>query len=86
MKFTNNYTQMCRDKNTEDNRGSRDTGRVVCDGLCKHRFAAARRPKHQHATRRVDADLFIKLKVRQRQLDGLPYFLFLNVHAADVGV
>jgi len=64
----------------------RGTGCVVCNGLREHRFSAAGRTKHQHAPRRVDADLFIKLKMSERQLNSLADFLLLDVHASDVGV
>jgi len=62
------------------------TSGVVCNGLGKHCLATARRPKHEHAARRVDANLFIKLKVGEWQLDGLAYFLLLYVHTSDVRI
>ena len=64
----------------------RRTGSVVSDGLGKHRLATAGRSKHQHAARRVDTDLFVQLKVSQRQFNRLTDFLLLDVHAADVRV
>ena len=62
------------------------TGGVMGDGLSKHRLATAGRTKHEDATRRVDADLLVQLKVSQRQLHGLAHFLLLYVHATDVRV
>jgi len=59
---------------------------VVSNGLGKHCLAAARWPKHEHTAWRVNANLFIKLKVGEWQLDGLADFLFLYVHASDVRI
>ena len=62
------------------------TSSVVSDGLGKHRLSTAGRSKHQYTARWVDADLFVQLKVSQRQFNRLTDFLLLDVHTADVRV
>ncbi len=39
------------------------------------------RPVHEHAPRRVDADLLVQLELGERQLHGLAHLLLLDVHA-----
>jgi hypothetical protein len=59
---------------------------VMSHGLGQHGLAAAGGAVHEHAARGVDADLFVELVVRQRQLHRLPDLLLLHVHATDVCV
>mmetsp|Transcript_10758 Transcript_10758/g.33951 ORF Transcript_10758/g.33951 Transcript_10758/m.33951 type:complete len:292 (+) Transcript_10758:2279-3154(+) len=60
--------------------------RVVGHCLCKQRLARAGRAVEEDAARRVDANLPVELKVRERELDGLAHLLLLDVGAADIVV
>lgn len=59
---------------------------VMSHSFSQHGLATARRSKHQDTARRIDADLFVQLKVGQRQLHRFSNLLFLNVHASNIMV
>jgi hypothetical protein len=58
----------------------------MSDGLGEHGLATAGWAVHQDAARRIDADLLVQLKVRQRQLHRLAHLLLLNVQPTNVRV
>ena len=59
---------------------------MVGNSLGEHRLTGTWRAVKKHAARRVDTDLRVKFRVRQRKLDSLSDFLLLDVKPADVGV
>ena len=64
---------------------------MMSHSLGQHGLAASGRSEHEHAPRRINAYLFVQLKVSQRQLDSLAHLLLLqiqtaNVHVAHVGL
>ena len=54
--------------------------------LGKHGLATSGRSEHEHASWRINANLFVQLKVSEWQLDGLSHLLLLQVKAAYVHV
>lgn len=64
---------------------------MMSHSLGQHGLATPGRSEHEHAPRRINAYLFVQLKMSQRQLDGLAHLLLLqiqpaNVHVAHVGL
>lgn len=57
---------------------------MVCNSLGKHCFSGSRRTIEKHTSGRVNSNLFIKMMMCERQLNGFTDFLLLNVTASNI--
>lgn len=56
------------------------------DSLGEHSFTATRRSVHEDTSWRIDTNLLVKLKVRERKLNSFSDFLLLGIKATNITV
>ena len=54
--------------------------------LGEHSFSATRRSVHKNTSWRIDTNLLVKLKVRERKLNSFSDFLLLGIKTTNVAV
>ena len=59
---------------------------MMSNCLSQHGLTTPGRSKHEHASWRINAYLFVQLKMSQWQLDGLGHPLLLQIQTTNVNI